>query len=144
MATTTRDIPAPPDQVWAVLADPMRYADWVVGAQEVRSFEGDWPARGARFHHSVGVGPIHIRDNTSVLESTPSRRLVLRARARPFGQARVDLQLTVSDGGTRVEMTEVPTSPVARLGRRVLDPLIHTRNTEALRRLEQLVCPVAP
>jgi uncharacterized protein YndB with AHSA1/START domain len=144
MAITARDIPALPDQVWAVLADPMRYAEWVVGAQEVRGFDGEWPARGARFHHTVGLGPIRIHDNTSVLECTPSRRLVLRARARPFGHARVELELTASEGGTRVEMTEEPTSPVAKFGRRVLDPLIHTRNVEALRRLEQLVCPVGP
>jgi uncharacterized protein YndB with AHSA1/START domain len=144
MAITTRDIPAAPDQVWAVLADPMRYAEWVVGAQEVRGFDGEWPARGARFHHTVGFGPIHIHDNTSVLESTPAHRLVLRARARPFGHARVELNLTTSEGGTLVEMTEEPTSPVARFARKALDPLIHSRNVEALRRLERLVCPAAP
>jgi uncharacterized protein YndB with AHSA1/START domain len=144
MAVTTRDIPASPDEVWAVLADPKRYADWVVGAKEVRGLEGDWPAPGARFHHTVGLGPIHIHDSTSVLESSPPRRLILRARARPLGHARIALELTQSGVGTRVVMTEEPTSPLASLGQRVLDPLIHTRNVEALRRLEGLVCPVAP
>jgi uncharacterized protein YndB with AHSA1/START domain len=133
-----------PDQVWAILADPMRYAEWVVGAKEVRGFEGDWPARGARFHHTVGLGPIQLRDDTSVLESSPPRRLVLRARARPLGHARVALELTQSGVGTRVVMTEEPTSPVASLMQKVLDPVIHSRNVEALRRLERLVCPVAP
>jgi uncharacterized protein YndB with AHSA1/START domain len=144
MAVTTRDIPASPDQVWAVLADPKRYAEWVVGAQEVRGFEGDWPAPGARFHHTVGLGPIHIHDDTSVLESNPSRRLVLRARARPLGHARIALELTQSGAGTRLVMVEEPTSPVASLLRKVVDPLIHSRNVEALRRLEGLVCPSEP
>jgi|SRR6185437_4476888 len=144
MAITTRDIPALPDQVWAVLADPLRYAEWVVGAQEVRCFDGEWPEPGARFHHRVGLGPVHIHDDTSVLESTPPRRLVLRARVRPFGHARVALELFACEAGTRVEIDEEPTSPAARVGRKVLDPFIHLRNVEALRRLERLVCPVAP
>jgi len=104
MAITTRDIPALPDQVWAVLADPLRYAEWVVGAQEVRCFDGEWPEPGARFHHRVGLGPVHIHDDTWVLESTPPRRLVLRARVRPFGHARVALELFACEAGTRVEI----------------------------------------
>jgi uncharacterized protein YndB with AHSA1/START domain len=143
MATTTRDIPASPERVWAVLADPRSYAEWVVGAARIRGFDGSWPARGARFHHSVGVWPLHIRDTTSVLESDPPRRLVLRARARPLGHARIEFTLTASELGTRLVMTEEVTSPLASRAKRLLDPLIHSRNTEGLRRLESLACQVA-
>jgi uncharacterized protein YndB with AHSA1/START domain len=140
MATNTREIRAAPEQVWAVLADPQKYGEWVVGAKEVRRSEGNWPAKGARFHHTVGIWPLHIRDHTSVVESDRPRRLVLQAKVRPIGLARIQLELSPSAVGTEVAMTEEPTAPyVARVIRRLFDPAIYLRNGEALRRLENLV-----
>jgi uncharacterized protein YndB with AHSA1/START domain len=144
MATVTREIQAPPAEVWATLADPDQYAGWVVGTKTVRGADGHWPARGARFHHTVGVWPLHIRDDTKVLESDAPRRLVLEARIRPLVVARVELDLLEVAAGTRVVMTEYPTAPlVVRLAARLVDPIVHARNVEALRRLDSLMCPVA-
>jgi uncharacterized protein YndB with AHSA1/START domain len=144
MATNTRTMPVAPDQVWAVLADPSHYGDWVVGASKVRRSEGDWPSKGATFHHTVGIWPLHIRDVTSVLESDRPKSLVLQAKVRPLGSARIELTLSPSAGGTEVEMTEEPSAPfVARMARRLFDPVIYVRNGEALRRLESLACTVA-
>jgi uncharacterized protein YndB with AHSA1/START domain len=144
MAITVRDIPASPLQVWAVLADGKKYADWVVGADKVREVEGAWPNQGAQFHHTVGVGPLKIRDSTSVVACDPVRCLALEARVRPFGRASVVLELAASPHGTQVTMTEGPVSPILlRAAKRLFDPLIHVRNLEALRRLENVVCEVA-
>jgi uncharacterized protein YndB with AHSA1/START domain len=143
MATNTTEIPANPEQVWAVLADPEKYGEWVVGAKEVRGSEGNWPAEGARFHHTVGIWPFHIRDLTSVLESDRPSRLVLQAKVRPLGFARIELELVPSALGTRITMTEEPSAPsIARMARRLFDPVIYMRNAEALRRLHNLVCKV--
>ena len=140
MATNTREMPAPPERVWAVLADPEKYGEWVVGAKEVRGYEGHWPEKGARFHHTVGIWPLHLRDQTSVLESDRPKSLVLQAKVRPFGSARIDLELSPSARGTQVAMTEEPSAPfIARIARRLFDPVIYIRNSEALRRLEDLV-----
>jgi uncharacterized protein YndB with AHSA1/START domain len=145
MATNTREMPAVPEQVWAVLADPEKYCEWVVGAKEVRGAEGHWPAKGARFHHTVGVWPLHIRDQTSVLESDRPHRLVLQAKVRPIGFAHIELTLSPSALGTSVTMTESPSAPaIARVARRLFDPAIFVRNAEALRRLESLVRRVDP
>jgi uncharacterized protein YndB with AHSA1/START domain len=144
MATNCREMPAALEQVWAVLADPKRYREWVVGAKEVRSSDGHWPAKGARFHHTVGIWPLHLRDQTSVLVSDRPHRLVLEAKVRPIGFARIELGLSPSaGGGTRVRMTEEPSAPfIARVARRLFDPVIYVRNGEALRRLEDVVCQV--
>ena len=56
MSTTKRVMQAPPDQVWAVLADGWLYPLWVVGASRMRDVDDHWPAPGARLHHSVGAG----------------------------------------------------------------------------------------
>jgi uncharacterized protein YndB with AHSA1/START domain len=140
MARTEAVIPAPPEDVFAVLADPRSYGDWVVGSQTIRGVEGDWPSLGSRFHHRVGVGPLTIADHTEVLEVDPPRRLLLDARAQPLGRAHVLLELTPQNGVTRVTMTETPGDRKSRLvaGNRVGDALIGLRNTVSLRRLARL------
>jgi len=140
MATVSRNIPTSVDRVWAVLTDPMRYADWVVGAKRVRGVEGRWPEEGSKFHHTVGVWPFHLRDNTMVLECDAPWHLALEVRIRPIGRARVDLDLRPSDHGTLVSMSEVPCRPAPlRWARPLIDPLTHQRNVTALRRLAGVV-----
>jgi uncharacterized protein YndB with AHSA1/START domain len=139
MARTTTRIAATPDRVFAVLADAWTYERWVVGCKQIRTVDDGWPAPGATFHHSVGIGPLTVRDTTTVLESDPPRRIVLRARARPAGVARVEVELAEAGGGTEVVMQERPVSgPPALLHNPLQDRLIHRRNAESLRRLKQL------
>jgi uncharacterized protein YndB with AHSA1/START domain len=140
VAVTTKHLDPPPEAVFAVLADPWRYADWVVGAKRVRDVDATWPAVGSRFHHRVGIGPLTLDDSTVVEEIDPPRRLVLRARARPAGVARVSLELLATgDGGTDVEMGEVPISGLARrFHNPLLDALVVLRNRRSLARLGEL------
>ena len=139
MARTTIHVTAPAEAVFAVLADPASYDHWVVGCKEIRGVEGAWPEPGATFHHSVGMGPITVKDSTTATESAPPHRLVLRARARPTGVARVEIDLAARDGGTEVTITEVPVEgPPALLHNPVQDWLIDRRNREGLRRLKRL------
>ena len=94
---------------------------------------------GSRFHHTIGFGPFALDDHTQALEARAPDFLRLRAKARPFGTARVTMQMTPKDGGTVVEMTETPDGPTAVLS---LNPLVHVltklRNAESLMRLEEL------
>jgi uncharacterized protein YndB with AHSA1/START domain len=140
MATTRAQIAASPDEVFATLANPENYGDWVVGSDRIRDADPDWPKVGARFHHRIGFGLLKVNDHTEVLEVEPPDRLVMRARARPLGTANVTLLLTAVDGGTQVTMIEVAGDPLSRLAlNRLTDPLIHLRNVEALRRLKRIV-----
>ena len=139
MATTSIVVDAPPEAVWAVLADPRSYEDWVVGSKEIRRWDPEWPAVGATFHHTFMIGLLPLKDRTSVLESEPPRRLVLRARARPTGIAHVALSLTAEGDGTLVELAEWPVEgPPAALSNPLQDLLIKRRNDVALRRLKRL------
>ena len=136
MSVTQKQIAAPPEAVWAVLADPDYYAGWVVGCRDIRDADAAWPAVGARFHHTLALGPIDLKDHSEVKESQAPHRLVLEVKARPFGRGYVELNLVAKDGGTHLEMREGPLSPGARLGHNPLaDLLLHGRNVEALRRL---------
>jgi uncharacterized protein YndB with AHSA1/START domain len=145
MARTERLIPASPERVFAVLADPHSYAHWVVGSDTIRGADADWPAAGSRFHHRVGWGPIKINDHTEVLLVHAPERLELRAKARPLGTARVSLRLERCGAGTLVTMAE---DAGDRLTRLLFNPLTHLlvrgRNEESLRRLEELAARAAP
>ena len=141
MARTTTHVDASPERVFEVLDDARTYEFWVVGSKEIRAVDADWPAVGSSFHHSVGIGPITVKDSTSVLEREPPRRLKLRARARPTGVAHVLFELTPSGNGAACEVaiTEVPVEgPPAWLHNPLQDKLIDARNVETLRRLRWL------
>lgn len=139
MSRTEYDIAAPPDRVWAVLAEPDNYAHWVVGSRDVRDADAGFPAKGTRFHHSLALGPLTLQDHSEVVASEPPRYLELEVKARPFGRGYVKIDLTPTPGGTHVVMHEGPLSPGARvLHNPLADALLHGRNVEALRRLASL------
>lgn len=135
-----RTVDAPAEAVWKVLCDGWSYATWVVGASRVRDVDNAWPAEGSQIHHSVGLWPGLINDSTEVLESEEPRRLVLRARAWPAGEAKVTLTIE-PQGGARctLAITEDATSgPATLVPQPVRQAMIRLRNVEALLRLALL------
>jgi uncharacterized protein YndB with AHSA1/START domain len=139
MARVDRFIAASPVQVFAVLADGWAYSNWVVGTSHMRAVESAWPAAGSRLHHASGTWPVVVRDETVVEEVEPDRRLVLAARGWPLGEAQVILELTAEHNGTRVTMTEAPTSgPGKWLHNPASEALLTRRNLESLSRLAML------
>ena len=140
MATNHIQIAASPDEVFAALANPANYGDWVVGSDTVRDADPEWPMVGSRFHHRIGFGLLKVNDHTEVLDVDPPHRLIMHARARPLGTADVAMRLTERDGGTFVTMTETAGDRLSRVMlNRLTDPLIHLRNAESLRRLKRIV-----
>jgi uncharacterized protein YndB with AHSA1/START domain len=139
MATNERFMPVPPEAVWDALSNAYGYAYWVVGSSEIRDADPHWPQPGSRFHHTVGIGPLKVRDHTESLEVQRPNFLRIRAKARPLGTAKVTLTMTPQDGGTRVRITENPDGLTSWL---TFNPLLHLltrgRNAESLMRLEEL------
>jgi Polyketide cyclase / dehydrase and lipid transport len=136
MATNTRVVHATTEQVWSVLADGWLYPVWVVGASRMREVDDTWPAVGSRLHHSFGVWPALIDDNTEVVEATPGAMLGMRARGWPLGEARVIIRLRALGAETEVRIDE---DAVSGPGRLVPEPVravaIRWRNAETLERL---------
>jgi NAD(P)-dependent dehydrogenase (short-subunit alcohol dehydrogenase family)/uncharacterized protein YndB with AHSA1/START domain len=134
-------VDASPERVAKVLAEPQHYPRWVVGAESFRGSDESFPAPGSRFHHSVALGPWSLKDHTEVLESELPGRIVLAAKARPLGTARVELSLAASRGGTEVTMEETPAGRISSLlaGNPVADVALRLRNAEALTRLKRIV-----
>jgi uncharacterized protein YndB with AHSA1/START domain len=133
-------IDTPPERVFEVLADWRSYGYWVVGSRKMRGMDPGFPAAGTRFHHQVGVGPLHLNDHTQVLEVKQPTKLILKAKARPFlGTAVVDITMEPKDGGTHVTMREDPGDALTAF---VFQPITHLlvrgRNVESLKRLKEL------
>ena len=131
------EIGASPEQVWAVLADPENFDDWVVGAKDVRDADASWPAVGSKLHHSTGVGPLTVDDQTSVEVSEPPTRLVLLAQVGAVGSFRVTLELRPTPAGTQLWMHEEPVEGIADHVPGT-DSAIHARNDISLERLKEL------
>src|SRR3954447_9958229 len=108
-------MPVPPEAVWDALADPAGYEYWVVGSRAIRDADPGFPAPGTRFHHTIGVGPLTVKDHTEVIDSDRPALMHLRAKGRPFGTATVILRMEPVDGGTHVEIVEHPDGPYSLL-----------------------------
>lgn len=107
--TVKRSTSASREQVWSVIADGWTYTQWVVGNSRMRAVDPHWPAAGSTIQHSIGVWPLLVDDVTVVEECIPLEQLVLLAKGRPFGKARITMRLfDIEGGGCRIEMAEVP------------------------------------
>ena len=139
MARKSAHIDVPLELAWEALADGWRYSDWVVGSRHVRDVDADWPALGTKIHHTVGIGPVSWNDETEVVEVEEPHRLLLEARLRPFGTARVQLELAGLRGGTHLTMDERPArGPLARPHNSASELLQKARNVESLRRFKRV------
>ena len=139
MATTSRFIAAPPESVWAELADGWTYSSWVPGTSKIRAVDSTWPAEGSKIHHSVGIWPVVLQDETESMHCEQPHRLTLQARGWPAGQAVVDFALEATAGGTTVTAHETPThGPGAWINNPLLEAVLHRRVGEMLDRLGRI------
>lgn len=135
-AGNVRAFDCTPDDVFAVLADGWIYPVWVVGAARMRDVSPEWPDQGAKIHHSLGIWPVLIDDETEVVEWSPPERLRLRAKAGPVGRAVVVIEVRPRGAGCVVRMgEEAVTGPARLLPSFLWAPFLRARNREALRRL---------
>ncbi len=132
-----RDTSATREEVWAVIADGWTYSQWVVGNSRMRAVDPNWPDVGSTIRHSVGVWPLLLDDVTVVEACQPLQQLVLLAKGRPFGKARITLRLfDINGGGCRIEMAEVPVgAPLGWVPERVALAAAFPRNRECTSRL---------
>ena len=139
MARSEIDVAAPPEAVWAVLADPGAYGEWVVGTRQVTRADAAWPEVGSTLEYEVGIDPVSVRDTTRVVEAEPPRLLVLLAQAKELGAMTIRLELEPSGEGTRVVLDEHPAEGVVdALHNRLSDAALKARNDLALGRLREL------
>ena len=145
MSRNVRVLRCTPEDVFRVLRDGWLYPSWVVGASRMREVDEQWPRVGSRIHHSFGVWPALLDDVTVVEAYEPPRRMVIRPKGWPIGEARVTIEVKARGKHSVVRIQE---EAVAGPGRfvptPVMDLFLAWRNTETLHRLAYLAEGMAP
>lgn len=139
MSRNVRVLQCSPDAVWRVLADGWLFPGWVVGASRMREVDESWPEAGARLHHSFGVWPVLLNDETVVERFDPPHRIVMRPKGWPLGEARVTIDVKPRGDRTVVRIQEEAVSgPGSFIPAPLLDLALYVRNRETLHRLAYL------
>ncbi|MBJ7905615.1 SRPBCC family protein [Streptomyces sp. NPDC003656] len=139
MAIRYQLIERAPADVWSVLADPYRYADWVVGTAETAPREGDWPELGSSLSYTIPLGPRVAEGYTVVRRFDPPQYLELEARSG-IGSARIAFEIRPWGENTLVIVDEHPLSGLGnRLHNTLLDAVIQLRHRGMLARLARVV-----
>lgn len=140
MAVRHQLIHRPPGAVWAVLADPHRYGEWVVGTSESKPLDHSWPEKGARLRYTVRLGPWSAQGTTTVRHQVSGKELELEAAFKSLGTARVFLQLRPWGEETLIVCDE---HPLRGLGGTLHNPVseaaLQLRHRGMLARLARLV-----
>lgn len=145
MAVNVRRLRCTPEDVFRVFADGWTFPSWVVGASRMRDVDAQWPQPGTHIHHSFGVWPAIIDDETIVEELDVPRRIVMRAKGWPLGVARIIMDVRPSGQGCLVRMEEHAIAGPGRfVPRPIMDLLLYWRNAETLHRLAYLAEGIAP
>ncbi len=139
MSVNVRVLQCTPADVFRVLGDGWVFPAWVVGASRMRDVDERWPERGARLHHSFGVWPVLIDDETVIEDIDPPRRVVMRPQGWPLGEARVTIDVKPRGAACVVRLEEhAVAGPGAFVPRPLMDLLLAWRNRETLHRLAYL------
>lgn len=139
MAVRHRLIKSRPADVWAVLADGNRYAEWVVGTASSRPVKGQWPQKDAAITYEVRVGPLRLTNETVVRRCEEGTALELEAQAGPLGTARIAVELRPWGEHCLVIFDEHPLQGAGgRLHNAGFEALIQWRHRAMLGRLAKL------
>ncbi|MHC3469389.1 SRPBCC family protein [Streptomyces sp. 7R007] len=139
MAVRHRLIKAGPEDVWALLADGTRYADWVVGTSDSRPVRGRWPQQNAAIRYQVRLGPAQLTNETIVRFCDEGTRLELEAHAGILGTARIAIELRPWGEHCLVIVDEHPLQGAGgRWHNGAFEVLIHLRHRAMLGRLARL------
>jgi hypothetical protein len=139
MSEVSRVMDCSPRAVFDVLSDGWTYATWVVGASRIREVDEGFPAPGTKIHHSVGLWPVLINDNTEVEHADAPHEIRLRVRAWPTGEGLVTITCEAQGSKTKVTISETAVSGPAKLIPKPIEgAMLQARNTEALKRLAYL------
>lgn len=136
--SVTKDIQAPADDVWALVADLPRMGEWSPENEGGEWLGGaDGPAPGAKFRGSNRNGSKTWKTVATIVDADPGRRLSFRVTAMGLKVSEWAYDIEPTDTGCRVteswtDMRPGFFKPIARLATGVDDRISHTREGMAV------------
>jgi uncharacterized protein YndB with AHSA1/START domain len=101
---STIDIARPPDEVFAYVTDPTRFAEWQNDVVSVRLADGRPPRAGSRFTTTRRIGRAERTMTQEITEYLPPRSWAARGVDGPIRPA-ATVTVEPLDGGTRSRVT---------------------------------------
>ena len=141
--TVSRVIPAPSDQIWRVLDDTSRYAEWVPQTLEVTRNDGEAVAGATYDERNQVVGPIKGSSRWRVVDRDPGRSSLHEGEGLPLVD-NISIEFRTEPAGESTEVTSILRydTTLGPLGA-LIDKVAHGQTVgaqeKALANLEQLV-----
>jgi uncharacterized protein YndB with AHSA1/START domain len=140
IVTASIQIAAPPADVWKLVMDPDRLADWVTVHRELHHADDGPPHEGYRMDQQIHLRGVSLDVRWKLVDCRPCRRAVWEGRGPARSRARTEYVLRPTpDGGTRFDYSNEfrpPLGPIGAIASRALVGGIPER--EATRTLERL------
>ena len=146
--TVSRVIPASADDVWRILDDTSRYAEWVEQTSEVTRNDGEAVVGATYDERNTVVGPIKGTSHWRVVERDPGRYSRHEGEGLPLVK-NVSIEFRTEPAGESTEVTSVLRydTTLGLLGA-LIDRVAHGQTAAAqeksLANLEELVRSAAP
>ena len=141
--TVSRVIPAPSEQVWQVLDDTSRYAEWVPQTLEVTRNDGEAVVGATYDERNSVVGPLKGSSRWRVVERDPGRYSLHEGEGLPLvDNVSIEFRTEAAGESTEVTLTLRYDTTLGPLGG-LIDKAAHGQTVaaqeEALANLEEIV-----
>jgi ribosome-associated toxin RatA of RatAB toxin-antitoxin module len=133
------------EELWSVVSDTSRYADWVDGCLEVTEHHGTAVVGGVYRERNRTVGPLTTCSTWTVLELVPMRTRTDRGVGFfPLNNLQNTFTFQPADDGALTIMTyqvrfTVGLGPVGSLLRSLQEPVMRASFQHSMRNLERLI-----
>ena len=147
VVTATRVVPAPAADIWRILDDTSRYAEWVPQTVEVTRNDGEGVVGATYDERNVVFGPIKGSSHWRVVERDRGRRSLHEGEGLPLVQ-NVSIEFTTQPAGESTEVTltlryDTTLGPLGALIDRLAKGQTQAAQETALANLEELVTKTA-
>lgn len=140
--TTSIDIDAPPEDVWAVVTDLPRLGEWVTIHKEFPEPPPDEVKKGATFTQTLELAGNSFDVEWTAKSVEENERLVWEGKGPAGTKARTEYRLTERDGGTRFDYEnefELPGGALGRIAGGAVESRSEKEAEASLERLKKLV-----
>lgn len=140
--TTSIDIDAPPEDVWAAVTDLPRLSEWVTIHKEFPEPPPGVVSKGVTFEQTLELAGNSFDVEWTAKTVEENERLEWEGKGPAGTKARTEYRLSEHDGGTRFDYEnefELPGGALGRIAGGAVDSRSETEAEKSLERLKKLV-----
>jgi carbon monoxide dehydrogenase subunit G len=138
----TAHIAAPPKDVYDIVMDPNRLADWVTIHDHLEGSPRTPLKKGSELTQSLKLAGRKFKVHWRVVENEPCEHVVWEGRGPLASHARVEYRFASNEGATNfsyVNEYDLPGGPLGRVAGRAVSRVTQKEVDGSLQRLKQLV-----